>query len=1477
MPTISPYPGLRPFREDESDIFFGREEQTDELLKKLGKNRFLAIVGSSGCGKSSLAKAGMISALKTGFMAPAGARWQIAVLRPGSHPIKRLAEALIIESALGIEKVWGTEGVSFLDSTLRRGPLGLVEALRQSPILQNTNLLILVDQFEEIFRLRTRENRDEQDAFIELILETSRQREFPVYIVITMRSDYLGDCAIFHGLPETLNASQYLTPRMTREQREEAIIGPARVFCGEVEPALINRLLNESGTDPNQLPILQHALMRMWSHTSTQGECKRSNIFLEEVPKENLGHVLTISDYESVGGLSKALSLHADEAFNELSDEQKRIAEILFRSLCERGTERRDGRHPTAVNIIADRAGVALDQIIKVVEVFRNPVYGFLVPAPPEVLYENTVIDITHESLIKIWKRLNEWVEKEVDSAETYKRLVQTALLKENKKAALYGTPDLEDALAWKERERPLKAWAERYGGNFEIAMKFLKDSEEEQKRIKEKAEAEHKQKLKRTRITAISFGLIAVLLAGIIISYLYLYKWDYVGYYNNFMKFRGEPRGVGELTLKQVLQRKSSLKFKREGRWGHVIRMEAVNSRGELTKYHGVGTILEQSADYIPKEVAWEFSYDESGNVTYEIALDDRGNRIRGFVYLPDQPNRKETRTGYFVDENGYPKQDRKYSNSFVEHEFKKTKYGIEEYVRYRNRAGQPVRGPDKAFGRFNKYDLEGHLTEMTSLGPDDQPMNDEFGNAILSLKKVDDMGNPQEEFALDASRKITNTTEGWSIKKIKYDEAGNAIEVGYFDSDGQPTLHVKGYHKVSWKFDDMGNVVLEKYFDTAKNPTIGEMRCYSVSFEYDKNGNCTKQKFYGPNNNLCFNRDGYAIWNAKYDSLNRIVEISYYDRNGKSIPNNSGYASFKYSYGFSDEITETNYFNSNGNPTLIKEGYSRSVREHNDQGQIIRVSYYGINGKPIILEQGYARWEQDYDGYGNVLNVRYYDTGGKLTLNKEGYAGYSSKFDASGNGIEVIYLNIKNEPTLLNEGYSGWRSDFDSKGNEVKNSFIGLKGELILTTDKIAGSTSKYDLLGNEIKREYFGLNGEPVIHREGYSKWTKKYDERGNVIEIRYFNIWGKPVIKPWDDVTDHKYPGYAAWVGKYNSQNKLKEETYLGIKGEFILNKNGWAHSINRYDSRGNNVESEYFGINDEHALNYGGYHSVNRHYNDQGNITQIRYFDVNGKPTACNDGYAYLVKEYDPYGRLTEQKLYNKKDEPTTLKGEVFHLEKRKYDDRGQLIEYAYFGKDRTPVLYSKGYHAIRYVYDNQGKTTSEQYLGKDGKLIQLSEGYAGIDSKYDQRGNLIYRTYLGSNGKPTYYKGAIYASWKAEYDTYGNRIMEAIFDTRGKPVNYKGANYASWKAEYDKNGNKTMEAYFDIYGRPINYNNDYNYASWKAEYDTYGNRIMEAIFDVSGKSMNYRGENYASWKAEYDINGNLIRISYFDVNGKLIK
>jgi energy-coupling factor transporter ATP-binding protein EcfA2 len=152
---FNPFPGLRSFEENEDVLFFGREKQVDELVKKLRMVKFLAVIGSSGSGKSSLVKSGLIPALHSGFMAGAGSNWKVCTFRPGNDPIGNMAIALAEQNLLynNIESEEDSYTyASINESTLRRSSQGLVEVYRQSGIDPKNNLLILVDQFEEIFR-----------------------------------------------------------------------------------------------------------------------------------------------------------------------------------------------------------------------------------------------------------------------------------------------------------------------------------------------------------------------------------------------------------------------------------------------------------------------------------------------------------------------------------------------------------------------------------------------------------------------------------------------------------------------------------------------------------------------------------------------------------------------------------------------------------------------------------------------------------------------------------------------------------------------------------------------------------------------------------------------------------------------------------------------------------------------------------------------------------------------------------------------------------------------------------------------------------------------------------------------------------------------------------------------------------------------------------------------------------------------------
>jgi WD40 repeat protein len=486
-----PYPGLRPFQSDEIDIFFGREQHIDQLITRLGQTHFLAVVGLSGSGKSSLVSTGLLADLETGFLASAGVRWQVAQMRPGNRPFVRLSKALLETSFNDCylpELTNRDEAELFLQAQLQRGSLALSNLWQQAAVPKDTNLLVFVDQFEEIFRYYDQGNSDEAEAFVSLLLATSKADK--IYVVITMRSEFLGNCALFHNLPEAINESQFLTPRLSRDQLHEAIVNPARVFGGDIDPILVNQLLNDAGTDFDQLPLLQHALMRMWNLADKK--------------------YLTLDHYERIGGFNNALSQHADEAYAELTVEQQYIAEILFKNLSERSRDNRDTRRLVSIDEVAKVANVSSEEVMAVVEVFRKDGRNFLMPA----VGNDNILDISHETLIRQWQRLKKWTEEEADAAKMYRRLEEKAELWEKGKEALLHSPSLEMAIAWRDNSdrKPTAQWAARYGKHFDLVMRFLEDSEQQHVR-----EQQEQLKKARQKVTFISIGFLVSLSLAIL------------------------------------------------------------------------------------------------------------------------------------------------------------------------------------------------------------------------------------------------------------------------------------------------------------------------------------------------------------------------------------------------------------------------------------------------------------------------------------------------------------------------------------------------------------------------------------------------------------------------------------------------------------------------------------------------------------------------------------------------------------------------------------------------------------------------------------------------------------------------------------------------------------------------------------------------------------------------------------------------
>ncbi|HEY6160620.1 MAG TPA: hypothetical protein VI112_05335, partial [Bacteroidia bacterium] len=465
---ICPYPGLRPFNEDESIYFKGREEHIDKIITLLQEKKFLMVTGASGDGKSSLIYAGLIPRSRAGFFKANFNNWRIADLRPERSPLGNLARAITQQLELPDEKKVEDElsyGFSSLAKIYRESKfyMDITSAEYQRAGAEEkqerknkcANLLILVDQFEELFTNAENFSKGRPSlqaiTLINLIIETTRIAEkegLPIYIVCTMRSDYVGDCAAFKGLPELIVRSQFFVPRLKRMEIHRAISEPAALTGNKISNRLVEKLINDSGDGQDQLPILQHALNRIWKahmdegaeemdllHYAKVGGMDSISLPDEQKKKFSAWYVnLPLSKQKILesASLSNVLNAHARDLFDssvgyfgkhtgrDISREEAHgLLKKIFTCLTKIN-DNRAVRNRCTVSEVRNTLGnsISIKQLEGLVNIYREPANTLLKPFIDNngrftQLTDDDILDITHESLIRNWTDLTAWTKSD--------------------------------------------------------------------------------------------------------------------------------------------------------------------------------------------------------------------------------------------------------------------------------------------------------------------------------------------------------------------------------------------------------------------------------------------------------------------------------------------------------------------------------------------------------------------------------------------------------------------------------------------------------------------------------------------------------------------------------------------------------------------------------------------------------------------------------------------------------------------------------------------------------------------------------------------------------------------------------------------------------------------------------------------------------------------------------------------------------
>lgn len=453
LAQAQPYKGLLPFTEDDAGSFFGRDAFTQRLVELVDQRPAVVVVGPSGSGKSSVVRAGLLPALRE-----RGVSWLITSCRPGAQPFLRLAETLS-----GLLQSRGSAPA--LAGRLRRGELPLAELVAQILATHppSVRLLLFIDQLEELYNLCA--DSTEASAFLNLLLLPLLAEDPPhqLQIVLALRADFSAQALSYRPLADAIQAGGLILGPMNQQELRQAIVAPAQCWGVTFQEGLVERLLQDVGEEPGNLPLLEFALTLMWQRRSS-GQ-------------------LTHAAYDEIGGVAGALSRHADQVYAQLGPgEQSRARRVLLR-LVQPGEHTADTRRPATREELGEEQWALVCQLAdaRLVVTDRAP-------------NGKEFAEIAHEALIVHWAQLRGWIDEVREELRLQRRLFALATSWD------YAGREASFLLRGRQLEQ-FSAWAETTdlaSGQVESAFLETSLAERERRQAEEQARKEREAALER-------------------------------------------------------------------------------------------------------------------------------------------------------------------------------------------------------------------------------------------------------------------------------------------------------------------------------------------------------------------------------------------------------------------------------------------------------------------------------------------------------------------------------------------------------------------------------------------------------------------------------------------------------------------------------------------------------------------------------------------------------------------------------------------------------------------------------------------------------------------------------------------------------------------------------------------------------------------------------------------------------------------
>ncbi|HSJ74007.1 MAG TPA: hypothetical protein VK904_06795, partial [Miltoncostaeaceae bacterium] len=459
-----PYRGLEAFREEDADLFFGREEDVSRLVERLRATRFLAVLGASGSGKSSLVAAGLIPAVRRGAL-PGGESWRVLGMAPGARPLAALAAHLRHLPGSG------SPSPTDLAADERRLDLAVARAMEGRP---GDRVLLVVDQLEEAFTLC--QDEGERSAFFGNLMYAASIPGGRTVVVVAMRADFYGRLAEHPELRSLVASQQVLLGPLDARGLRRAIEQPAQRAGLELEPGLTRRILTDVADRPGTLPLMEHLLVEVW--------------------QRRRGRTLTLEAYAASGGVEGALARRANAIYGAMSPQRQAVARRVLLRLTQPGEGTEDTRRRATRGELVTRPGEG-DEVNAVVGALAE---ARLLTTSTDEASGEPVVDVTHEALIRGWPELRGWINDDREQLRLHRRLSDAA--------TEWDAGGRDDGQLF--RGAPLVVWEGRDESDLnELERGFLAAS-------RQRLERERATRRKRTRILIGALAGVAAIIAGI-------------------------------------------------------------------------------------------------------------------------------------------------------------------------------------------------------------------------------------------------------------------------------------------------------------------------------------------------------------------------------------------------------------------------------------------------------------------------------------------------------------------------------------------------------------------------------------------------------------------------------------------------------------------------------------------------------------------------------------------------------------------------------------------------------------------------------------------------------------------------------------------------------------------------------------------------------------------------------------------------